>query len=444
MWLSKQFPWSSSESWWMTDVLIGLALPPPSLTDGDENDLGLVWGGQTMMSASYWYPVLIPNFSTSSSASSSSACSCWFTALTSLSSFPRRPLSFCVCTRQHQPWAWRTTREFKGFSDGWMDGQVWSPGPSPPRADQTEKMGQASVGLSLITPECLNKATSARLARLLLLSKLLHLLSPPPHLLGPLFQTVERNKSYYLWPFTFLKTAIFQLWLFLIFACCYKKFQKLRRNIIRNLLDSLSSCSEVLFWEIWFSSRWQEDHYQTCCCFSQSARRVRADPGQNVGLQMKVYCFRHFYMLMLDLLGGRGQPFVLASVMNCKVKRLQAIMQLPRSSLCSEAVDNVPTHTGASFVLQPSAAHAAANICPKPQRSTTKWPRLQSVSQGGGSKDLSQLLGHQILSLQSKRCFLSALQRLSVWRRRQAKHFTVCSSVWGFLRVDRVFSATLF
>lgn len=39
--------------------------------------------------------------------------------------------------------------------------------------------------------------------------------------------------------------------------------------------------------------------------------------------------------------GGQTQTFVLARVMNCKVNRLQAIMQLPRSSLCSEAVDNV-------------------------------------------------------------------------------------------------------
>lgn len=65
-------------------------------------------------------------------------------------------------------------------------------------ADQKEKMGQASVSLSLITQQCLNKATSARSAPLLLLVKLLHLLSftssSRPRLC-PLLPTEDRTVS---------------------------------------------------------------------------------------------------------------------------------------------------------------------------------------------------------------------------------------------------------
>lgn len=54
--------------------------------------------------------------------------------------------------------------------------------------------------------------------------------------------------------------------------------------------------------------------------------------------------------------GVQARSFVLASVMNCKVNRLQAIMLLPRSSLCWQAVDNVRTHT-APLTPPPPPSH---------------------------------------------------------------------------------------
>lgn len=426
------------DSWWMTDVyhfhflllqkllLIGLSEMLMKMT--------LAWfgGGQTMISASHWYPVLIPNFSTSFSASSSSSCSCRFTAVTPFSSFLRRPLSFSVLSIANGE---RVLKFFR--ADRRTEGRTGlDPQPVSPRADQKEKMGQASVGLFLITQECLNKAASAGMARLLLLFKLLHLLSPPTHLL--------RNKDYYLWPFTLLKNIYFSCdcLIFLLVArrgfksSAQKDFKKLPKHLYPAVLFSLRN---VIFFILTGKTLSDFSHVgvfgvlvKVWCWFGQ----IQQDVEQNV-LQMKLYCFCHFHMLMIDLLGGgQTQSFVLASVMNCKVNRLQAIMQLPRSSLCSEAVNNVPTHTGTPFTLQPPPAHAAANICPKPQRSTTKCPRSQSVSRGWEAKTWASFWVTQIIASQSKKLFSFNIVEI-VWvemETSQILHLWTCLSIsLGFL-----------
>lgn len=127
-------------------------------------------------------------------------------------------------------------------------------------ADQKEKMGQASVSLSLITQQCLNKATSAQSAPLLLLVKLLHLLSftssSRPRLC-PLFPTGERTVSEAHWaPY----------------------------SAVSSLEMRFSSCWGLVFWGL--------------CLF-------RADPKMKHKTQMRVFCFHCcVYAAAAGLVGG--------------------------------------------------------------------------------------------------------------------------------------------
>lgn len=81
-------------------------------------------------------------------------------------------------------------------------------------------------------------------------------------------------------------------------------------------------------------------------------------------------------------------------------------MQLPRSSLRPETVDNVPTHTNASFTLQQSAlstgSYTAANICPTPHSTPSTVAHLMwcYVMLCPHTRDMScHIRSHDIMSL---------------------------------------------
>lgn len=81
-------------------------------------------------------------------------------------------------------------------------------------------------------------------------------------------------------------------------------------------------------------------------------------------------------------------------------------MQLPRSSLHPETVDNVPTHTNSSFTLQQSAlstgSYTAANICPTPHSTPTTVAHLMwfYVMLCPHTRDMScHIKSHGIMSL---------------------------------------------
>lgn len=136
-----------------------------------------------MRSASYMVPVLMPNFSSVLDICSSS------------------PLDLSALHNISTDTTWQQHRQQWGVfqMDPQTEGRTGlDPLPVSLTADQKEKMGQASVSLSLITQQCLNKATSARSAPLLLLVKLLHLLSftsSSRPCLCPLFPTGDRTVS---------------------------------------------------------------------------------------------------------------------------------------------------------------------------------------------------------------------------------------------------------
>lgn len=187
-------------------------------------------------------------------------------------------------------------------------------------------MGQASVSLSLITQQCLNKATSAQSAPLLLLVKLLHLLSftssSRPRLC-PLFPTGERTVSEAHWaPY----------------------------SAVSSLEMRFSSCWGLVFWGL--------------CLF-------RADPKMKHKTQMRVFCFHCcVYAAAAGLVGGgETQSFVLVRVMNCKVNRVQAIMLFQSRSHAHPSAQR-PSITSQHTPALHLHLHTAANICPKPQSST--------------------------------------------------------------------------
>lgn len=140
-----------------------------------------------MRSASYMFFVLMPNFS-----SVLDICSSLPFHL-----FALHNISTDTTWQQHHQQ--RRVFQMDPQTEGWTG---LDPLPVSLTADQKEKMGQASVSLSLITQQCLNKATSARSAPLLLLVKLLHLFpfnsSSRPHLFPP-FPTGDRTVSEARW-----------------------------------------------------------------------------------------------------------------------------------------------------------------------------------------------------------------------------------------------------
>lgn len=135
---------------------------------------------------------MTPNSTSSSSSLSSNhlllLCSCSFTTFThifffsvSCSSLTCRLYSlYCAVQSGGAQNGSRLTNQLpasRQIQVLWSDRQT-GPDPLPVflTADQKEKMGQASIRLSLITQQCLNKATSAQSPIRLLLFKLLHLL----------------------------------------------------------------------------------------------------------------------------------------------------------------------------------------------------------------------------------------------------------------------------